>query len=232
MPTYTAPLPIEDLPRGETRVHTAFDLEAALVRFLTVLYRGARLDNPTLNLSQATSPQLDIVRGPDEPPVSYDPTLRAQTLALKQPPRVVRGRIPRTVTGEIDANRLPDVPNVIVQAVKGKIEVDETIVTARICFTVYDENPDSQGYQDVLNMMEAAAIALCSFGQAALEQAYPIVLPIDWTIPEVDTFPHFIGEMTTMWELPSGRPMPDLGGNFIPGEHLETQVTEEVPVTL
>ena len=226
MPTYTAPIPMEDPPIAAVQMHTAFDLEAALVRFLTVLYRGARLDNPTLNLSQATSPQLDIVRGPDEPPVSYDPTLRAQTLALKVAPRVVRGRIPRTVTGEIDAEKLPDVPNVTVQAVKGKVEVDETIVTARICFSTYDENPDSQGYQDVLNMIEAAAIALCSFGQGALEQAYPIVLPIEWNIPETDNFPHFIGEMTTMWELPSGRPMPDLGGSIIPAEHIETRVEE------
>lgn len=211
-------------PAQSVKLHTAFDLEVTLVTFIKTLFNVYRLDNPTLNLAQATQPEQltpRIVRDPDEPPVSYDYRQRAQTLALKVPPRVVRGRIPRTVTGEIDADKLADVPSIIVQCVAAQVKVDETIATVRILLTGYDENPDGQGYQDVLNMVEALAVALTSFGQAALDQAYPIVLPIDWKMHEEDTFPHFIAEMTTQWELPSGRPLPDIDSCVIvPAEQI------------
>jgi hypothetical protein len=191
------------------RVHSAFDLEVTLVGFLTKLFGGMRLDNPTLNLAQP-----DIV--------TFDPRERAQTLALKAVPRVMRGRVPRTVTGEIALDKLPDVPNVIVQAIKAKVEQPSTIVTVRILFSTYDENPDSSGYQDCLNLIETAALALTSFGQQAIDKAYPIQLPLEWTLIEPDCFPHFVGEMTTTWELPSARPLPDpdLFG-IVPAEHIE-----------
>jgi hypothetical protein len=211
MPSYEAPIPVNP---DSIRLHTAFDLEATLVTFLTRIFAGQRLDNPTLNLAQ---PGV----------VPFDYTERAQTLALKQPPRVERGRVPRTVTGEIAVDKLPDCPNIIVQAIKAKIEIAETFVTVKLCFSAYDENPDSQGYQDVLNMIETAAIALTSFGQAAIDKAYPIVMPIEWSMIEAECFPHFVGEMTTQWELPSARPWvdPELFG-IVPGEHLETRVEE------
>jgi hypothetical protein len=204
------------------RVQSAYDLEVTLVGFLTRLFSGQRLDNPTLNLAQATAPEPRIVHDPDEPPVSYDPAARAQTLALKVAPRVVRGRVPRTVTGEIAVDKLPDVPNIIVQAIKAKVEQPSTIVTVRILFSTYDENPDSQGYQDCLNLIETAAQALTSFGQQAIDQAYPIQLPLEWTLIEPDCFPHFVGEMTTTWELPSARPLPDdVAFDIVPGEDLD-----------
>lgn len=203
------------------RAQSAFDLERTLVEFLTRLFADAyRLDNPTLNLAQATQPTHPIVVGPDEQ-VTYDPTERAATLYLKQPPRVVRGRVPRTVTGEIAVDKLPDVPAIIVQAISAKVENNQTEVTVRILANAYDENPDSGGYQDVLNMIEAMAIALTSFGQQALDQAYPIIMPLEWKLVEADTFPHYIGEMTTLWQLPSGRPMPDTPNGIIPAEHIE-----------
>lgn len=199
-------------------LHTAYDLEVVLVRFITSLFTGSRLDSPTLNLAQTGDPG-----GDDVPPVAYDYTQRAQTLALKVMPQIKRGRIPRTVTGEIVVGTKPDVPQIIVQSVSAHIETLSTIVTVRILVAVYDENPDSQGYQDVINILETLAVALTSFGQGAIEEAYPIVLPIDWKLqPDENTFPHFIGEMTTQWELPSGRPMPDIDPTCpVPVEHLD-----------
>lgn len=192
---------------------TAFGLEQALVRFITTLFGGTyRLDNPTLNLAQ-----------PDVVP--FDPTERAQTLEQKRAPRVVRGRIPRTITGEVAADKLPDTPNIIVQAVSAKVETPSTFVMARILFSAYDENADSQGYQDVLNMIEATAIALTSFGQGALEESFPIVLPLEWKMIEEDVFPHFIGELSAKFELPSARPLPDLAECFIPAEHIEAHLS-------
>jgi hypothetical protein len=224
------PEPVTPLDRDfGRRSQSAFDLETTLVAFLSKLFDSQRLDNPTLNLSQVTQPEQltpRIVKGPDDVPVSYDPTLRQHTLALKVPPRVVKGRIPRTVTGEIALDQLANVPNVIVQAIKAKIEIDCTHVTVRMLFSTYDENPDSQGYQDCLNLIETAAIALTTFGQAAIDKAYPIVMPIEWSLVESDCMPHFVGEMTTLWELPSARPWvgQEMFG-IIPGEHLDVRAS-------
>lgn len=198
------------------RCHTAYDLEVTLAKFLKKLFDGARLDNPDLNSAQ-----------PDEVP--YDPTERAQTLTLKVSPRVVRGRIPRTVTGEIALDELPHVPSIIVQAVSAKVQTEVTLATTRLMFSCYDENPNGQGYQNVLNMLETTAIALTGFGQATLDEAYTIVLPFEWKVIEPDAFPHFIGEMECQWQLPSARPFVNewSGQGFaipIPGEDLELRV--------
>jgi hypothetical protein len=205
------------------RAHTAYDLEVTLQRFLTRLYTPFRLDNPTLNLGQATQASQPI-SPPDPPLIPFDYTARAQTLDLKVPPRVVRGRVPRTVTGEIALDKLPDCPSIILQAISGNVGKDSTIVKVRMLFNAYDENPDGGGYQDLTNLIEAAAIALTSFGQAAIDEAYPIVLPLEWAHVEGETFPHFIAEMTSSWELPSGRPMPDPENFVAPAESLGVRV--------
>lgn len=216
-------------PDFHVRTKSLYDLERTLAKFIRQIVDGYRFDNPTLNLSQTTGPAHPIVKDPDEVPVSYDVTERAQTLALKVPPRVVVGCIPRTVTGAISIDKLSDVPHIIVQAVSVKVEIPETIATVRIFVCMYDENPDGGGYQDCLNMSEAIVIAMTSYGQGVIDQAYPIVLPINWKLLEADTFPHFISEIYTTWELPSGRPMPDLSESLIPSEHL---VVELVPTPL
>lgn len=220
------PEPITDPAKDSgRRAQSIYDLEETLVKFLTRLFIDTyRLDNPTLNLAQATQPEQPI-SPPNIDTVSFDPTERAQTLVLKVPPRVMRGRVPRTVTGEIAVDRLPDCPAIIIQAVSAKVENDETVVTVRICVSAYDENPDSSGYQDVQNMIETMAIALTSFGQQALDQAYPIIMPFEWKLVEADTFPHYIGEMTTDWQMPSGRPLPDPEGRFSPAEQIDTRIS-------
>lgn len=192
------------------RTPTLYDLEKTLVAFIKQVVAEYRFDNPTLNLAQSAEPVVTPqIYSPDEPPVPFDPEARAQTLALKVPPRVERGRLPRTVTGEIDAQQLSNFPSIIVQVVSGHVAIDQTTVTVRILVNMYDENPNSGGYQDCLNITEALAVALTSYGQGAIDQAFPIVLPIEWSLIEQDTFPHFIAEMTTRWTLESARPMPD-----------------------
>jgi|SRR5215471_1603845 len=205
----SAPVPVtDDISASGIRTHTAYDLEKTLVSFIEQIFADAyRLDNPAVNRLQATRVENPIL--PPEPSVPYDYTERAQTLEGKVAPTVERGRVPRTVTGELDLDKLPDFPHIIVQAVKAKVHTDDTHVTVKILVGAYDENPDGGGYQDVLNMIEAVAIAITSYGQAGIDQAYPIVLPFTWMIVEANTFPHFLGELETVWQLPSGRPMPD-----------------------
>jgi hypothetical protein len=216
-------------PEDDTgrRAQSVYDLEETLVRFIRKLVTPYRFDNPTLNLAQATRPEHPI-SPPDLPTVPFDYKQRAQTLTLKVPPRVERGRVPRTVAGEIAVDKLPDCPAIILQSISGKVENNETIVAVRICVNAYDENPDSHGYQDVLNIVEAIALALTSYGQQGIDKAYPIVMPIDWKYIEADTFPHYIADMTTQWQLPSARPLPDSEiFGIVPGEHLEMRRSAE-----
>jgi hypothetical protein len=50
-------------------------------------------------------------------------------------------------------------------------------------------------------------------------------MPFTWQLVEADTFPHYIAEMTTEWELPSGRPLPDAEiFGIIPAEHLDIRI--------
>jgi hypothetical protein len=200
-----------------------YDLERTLVAFIKQIVDSYRFDNPTLNLAQQPG-AFPKSYDPDDVPVSYDVTERAKTLALKVPPRVICGCIPRTVTGEISLDKLADVPHIIVQAVSAKAEIQETFATVRIFVCMYDENPDGGGYQDCLNMAEAIVIALTSYGQGVIDQAYPLVMPIEWKLNENDTFPHFLAEITTQWEMPSGRPMPDSSETLVPGESLDIQL--------
>jgi len=186
------------------------DLELTLVKFFHRIFDiPYRLDNPTRNLMQ-----------PDVVP--FDPEQRAEMLEGKVPPRIEQGRIPRTVTGEIDSTKLPDVPAIIVQAIAARIALNdsqtEKLVTARILVSIYDEDPKSHGYQDALNITEAIELALTSFGQQGIDKRYVINLPLNWQLAEQDTFPHFVSEMTTQWWLPAGRAMPDWNQTVVPVE--------------
>ena len=218
--------PAKDFGR---RAQSIYDLEVTLVKFLNNIFSVYRFDNPTVNLAQASEPAHPIVlppQDPDQPPVSYDYTARAQTLALKVPPQIVRGGVDRTVTGEIAVDKLPDYPFISVQFMKSRIALVEShterTVSVQFFVHAYDENPGVNGDQDVANMLEAMEIALVSFGQQGIDQAYPIVLPTEWELNKRDTFPHFWGEMLAMFMLQGPRPMPD----FIqwletPGENIE-----------
>lgn len=219
----SAPAPIT-VPDFGVRTPSAYDLEVALVKFIRQLISGSRLDNPTLNLAQQPG-KFPKSYDPDEPPVSFDPKARAHTLYLKVAPRVERGRVPRTVTGEIAVDKLPDTPNIIVQAVSARIFLDSSYhwkqVATKILVNCYDENPDGGGYQDCLNIIENVEIGLTTFGSQGIDQRYPIVFPMEWKLIEADTFPHFIAEIDSTWQLPAGRPMPDLSESIIPGESVE-----------
>jgi hypothetical protein len=178
------------------RTHSIYDLEVTLVAFIKRLISGSRLDNPTVNLAQP-----DIV--------TYDPTERAQSLELKVSPRVERGDIPRIVTGEINVDKLPNVPAILVQATKGKVESKSTLITVHILISAYDESPGGNAYQDCQNILDVLTTALTTFGQAAIDHAYPIVLPMEWELMKGELFPHAAAQLTTVWELPSARPGPD-----------------------
>jgi len=118
------------------------------------------------------------------------------------------------------------VPSIIVQAISAKVETLSTFVDLKICVAAYDENPNGQGYQDVLNMIENMVPALTSYGQKGIDESYVIVLPMEWHLIEADMMSHFAGEIVTKWELPSARPLPDdeMFG-IIPAEKIDLRAT-------
>jgi hypothetical protein len=75
------------------------------------------------------------------------------------PPSVVAGDMPSNVTGEIDADRIPGAPALIVQAISGDDFKDKDGGFAgRACIQIgiisWDDAEDKQGHRDVLNLVE------------------------------------------------------------------------------
>lgn len=171
---------------------TALMLERTLAAFIKRQLEPYRLDNPQVNLVQ-----------PDEVP--YDALERHRSLALKVPPTVVCGFLPKTVTGAIDPEKLPGYPFISVRATEGRADWRTATqgydtCTASILIGAYDENPDRSGYQDCLNMIGAIKFEFIRF--RVIDQSYSIIPPLTWALVEADLFPHFVAEMTTQWQLP------------------------------
>ena len=194
------------------RALSVFWLERTLIKYLQDLLSGLRLDNPEVNELQ-----------PDQVP--YDFKARSESLIGKVPPKVYRAQIPRTVTGVVDVARLPNVPAVILQAVSGTVatEPDSSNATVRILCNVYDENPEGTGGEDLLNLTEKIFLNLGSDGQDVIDRTAAIVMPITWLISE-ETFPHWVSEITTNWELPPLAPR-----SIVSPYHLEPPIKTEWP---
>jgi hypothetical protein len=81
-------------------------------------------------------------------------------------------------------------------------------------------------------MIEKSSIVLTSWGQKSIDDAYPIVMPIDWHLNQTDTFPYFAGEMITHWQLPSARPLPDYDTFMgVPAERIDLNVSVDEEVS-
>lgn len=95
-----------------------------------------------------------------------DYRLRAVTRVGKQwrdidprAPAIVTGDLPSNVTGEIDENRIPAAPAIIVQAASGEDQKHEGggfvgFVTVHIGVVTYDDAEDKQGHRDTLNLIQ------------------------------------------------------------------------------
>lgn len=192
---------------------TADGLEKTLVKFLERLFRHQLLKTNRLALAQPIDREPFEETCPEAPrhvyssvpyeEISVPPEIEPDdpALALMQPPKIVAGWIPRNVTGLISLDQVPDYPVIILQTTGVEYQYDEAVATVRLLIGAYDEDPDYQGYKDCLNMAEAIAHAF--FAWRVIDDSYSLVPPAKWAMIEADTFPHFLAEMTTQWELPT-----------------------------
>jgi hypothetical protein len=74
------------------------------------------------------------------------------------------------------------------------------LVTINILFGAYDDNPNYQGHQDVVDMFEITRTAL--WQAQIIDGTIGLRAPFDFEVQE-DYFPHFFGLLTTTWALPT-----------------------------
>jgi hypothetical protein len=86
---------------------------------------------------------------------------------------------------------------------------DATRIGVRILVGVYDENPNCQGYRDVMNIMETIRQDLLT--TRYLERKYRLEMPFAWYLFEDQPWPVFFGYVETVWE--TGRPLAPGTGN-------------------
>jgi hypothetical protein len=177
---------------------TADDLEETLVKFVERLFRPDSFGTNQLAMAQPREHPAFIEPSPE---VEDNEPGRERALRLRRPPRVVAGWIPRTVTGVIDPEHIPDYPAIIIQVVQVEYALDQALATARLLIGAYDPEPDFQGFKDCLYMCEALALAF--LGWRVIDDSYSLVAPVKWSMLDIDTFPHFFAELTTLWQLPT-----------------------------
>lgn len=171
------------------KIMTISGAEMVLVEFLEKLFRNYR---------------FHTTREPFQPDHPYNPEDQSESNLWigRKAPAVVRGFIPLNVSGVIDPQMIPDYPRVVVQA-KKTADVfghgnTESLVTINILFGAYDPNPDRQGYRDVLNMFEAARIAL--WEEQIIDNTIALREPFEFEM-QSDYFPYFFGLLTSTWTL-------------------------------
>lgn len=123
---------------------------------------------------------------------------------------------PTSRAAEVYKMRLPDsaaakkkVPYIIHQIVSGKDTQPEgqypsASATVRSIFAVYCKD-ESEGAMNLLNLMERVRIALEQ--QVVIGHQFELDLKtgVDMLIYPDDTAPYFIGEMSTVWNIPAIR---------------------------
>ena len=115
---------------------------------------------------------------------------------------------------EVHLMRLPDkeaetqrIPYIVLQCLTGrdehKPEEDEDSTTSiRIIVVTYSDN-DSEGALDVLNVITRIRVALMKAG--VIGEQFFLRKPLEFYIYPDDTQPYFMGEMMTVWEMPTLR---------------------------
>lgn len=135
-------------------------------------------------------------------PFTTEEQYAADSWASRKPPAVSRGFIPRNVTGIIDPKMIPDYPRIVVQATKTDDHFGtagrDSLLTVDILFGAYDQDPNYQGYRDVINMFERTRNAI--WKAQIIGEELALREPFEFAV-QPNYFPYFFGLLTTTWAL-------------------------------
>lgn len=96
-------------------------------------------------------------------------------------------------------------PYAIVRVLRGGTQDEQEAAMCRILiiFGIYDDDPNYQGYKDVLNMLCRLETHL--FRKQIIDSRYRIEFPFDWSVYDEDVYPFYFGGAETIWTLPAVR---------------------------
>lgn len=83
--------------------------------------------------------------------------------------------------------------------------MDAVRINVRFLIGTYDENPDCQGYRDVLNIIDKAKQYLLEMPNRVLDGRYVLKMPMKDYLFDEQPWPVFLGQIETVWE--TGRPL-------------------------
>lgn len=112
---------------------------------------------------------------------------------------------PQSLPGKTRKDDPKHFPYIIVRVLDGETTSETDAATCKIALIVgvRDEDPQYQGYKDVLNILSDLEQHL--FSKRVIDDRYVIQHPYDWTLHSEDTYPVYYGGAQTTWMLPGIR---------------------------
>ena len=81
--------------------------------------------------------------------------------------------------------------------------IDSSLVKMTLLFCIYDDNPECQGYRDLLNMQERVRNYLLI--NRVVSEKFRVEMPIKTRLINCETWPVYFGEMDLLFQ--AGRPV-------------------------
>ena len=103
-----------------------------------------------------------------------------------------------------DSEESPEpMPYIIVQLVNGEIGLSSNTVAVRLIIAIYDDDNNSQGYSDVLNVIEKIRQHYTKY--PILNRKYFAKIDdknsFEWSLPDEDTYPYYFGGVQLNFEI-------------------------------
>ena len=135
------------------------------------------------------------------------------------PPSVVAGDMPSNITGEIDMDRIPGAPALIIQAAEGDDTkapgAFEGTVCVQIGIITWDDSEDKQGHRDVLNLVELLRTKV--WDKRLLDGRFALCKPwVRWQriMPPAGSHPLYLGLVLAHYSLQVPTPDWDEGEDY------------------
>lgn len=93
-------------------------------------------------------------------------------------------------------------PYIITRLIDGSVDTNEPyIVRTLLIIGIYDENPNKQGYKDVLHIINMIYERFAK--NPILADQFTANMPFSWSLQDEDTHPYFFGGIELSFRIPS-----------------------------